>query len=60
MLVTLHHDRDACRRLNSADDIRIAGPVTFVGFIGAGVLIGGVVADRIEKLVRAEVARAQR
>lgn len=34
--------------------------VLSVGFIGAGVLVGGVVADRIEKLVRAEAAREQR
>jgi hypothetical protein len=33
--------------------------VLMVGFIGAGVLIGGLVADRIEKLVSAEVAREQ-
>ena len=31
--------------------------VLSVGAIGAGVLIGGLVADRIEKLVKAEVAR---
>jgi hypothetical protein len=33
--------------------------VLSIGFIGAGVIIGGLVADRIEKLVRAEVAREQ-
>jgi hypothetical protein len=31
--------------------------VLSVGAIGAGVLIGGLVADRIEKLVSAEVTR---
>ncbi|HVT70173.1 MAG TPA: VC0807 family protein [Trebonia sp.] len=33
--------------------------VVSVGCIGAGVVIGGVVADRMEKLVSAEVAREQ-
>jgi hypothetical protein len=33
--------------------------VLSVGAIGAGVFIGGLVADRMEKLVRAEVAREQ-
>jgi hypothetical protein len=33
--------------------------VLSVGAIGAGVLIGGLVADRIEKLVKAEVTREQ-
>jgi hypothetical protein len=30
-----------------------------VGWIGAGVVIGGLVADRMEKLVSAEIAREQ-
>jgi hypothetical protein len=34
--------------------------VLSVGCIGAGILVGGVVADRIEKLVSAEVGREQR
>ena len=33
--------------------------VLSVGCIGAGILIGGLVADRIEKLVSAEVGRDQ-
>jgi hypothetical protein len=34
--------------------------VLSVGFIGAGILVGGVVAGRIEKLVSAEAGREQR